>query len=159
MKSIQTWFDEYGVSHQNSTNKLIHWICVPLIFFSIIGLLSAIPSSFLKELFPTTWSPYVHFGTVLILFGLLFYIRLSIAMAIGILLFSLLCLQSIVWINTAGLSVLYTSLIIFTAAWIGQFIGHKIEGAKPSFLEDLKFLMIGPAWLMGFIYKKIGIPY
>ena len=32
-------------------------------------------------------------------------------------------------------------------AWIGQFIGHKIEGAKPSFFEDLQFLLIGPAWV------------
>ena len=48
---------------------------------------------------------------------------------------------------------------IFVIAWIGQFIGHKIEGKKPSFLEDLQFLMVGPAWLLSFIYKKVGIKY
>jgi len=51
------------------------------------------------------------------------------------------------------------SLGIFVIAWIGQFIGHKIEGKKPSFLEDLQFLLIGPAWLLHFIYKKLGIVY
>jgi uncharacterized membrane protein YGL010W len=51
------------------------------------------------------------------------------------------------------------SLIIFTGAWIGQFIGHKIEGKKPSFLKDVQFLLIGPAWLLSFIYKKLGISY
>ena len=51
------------------------------------------------------------------------------------------------------------SVIIFVIAWIGQFIGHKIEGKKPSFIEDLQFLLIGPAWLLSFIYKKIGIKY
>ena len=51
------------------------------------------------------------------------------------------------------------SVIIFVIAWIGQFIGHKIEGKKPSFVEDLQFLLIGPAWLLSFIYKKIGIKY
>ena len=44
-------------------------------------------------------------------------------------------------------------------AWIGQFIGHKIEGEKPSFFDDLKFLLIGPAWLMSFILSKMGVKY
>ena len=51
------------------------------------------------------------------------------------------------------------SLIIFVIAWIGQFIGHEIEGKKPSFLQDIQFLLIGPAWLLSFIYKKLGIKY
>jgi len=52
-----------------------------------------------------------------------------------------------------------SSMVLFVLAWIGQFIGHKIEGKKPSFLEDLQFLMIGPAWLIGYIYKKLKIRY
>ena len=54
---------------------------------------------------------------------------------------------------------LILSVSIFVIAWIGQFIGHKIEGAKPSFFEDLQYLLIGPAWLLHFIYRKIGISY
>jgi len=50
-------------------------------------------------------------------------------------------------------------LIVFVLAWVGQFYGHKVEGKKPSFLKDLQFLLIGPAWLLGFIYRKLGIPY
>ena len=52
-----------------------------------------------------------------------------------------------------------SALVVFVVAWIGQFIGHKIEGKKPSFLQDLQFLLIGPAWLLGFIYRKLGIRY
>ena len=52
-----------------------------------------------------------------------------------------------------------SSLLIFAVAWIGQFIGHHIEGAKPSFLKDLQFLLIGPAWILGFIYRKFGLNY
>lgn len=159
MKSLDTWFREYGVSHQNKTNKLVHWICVPLIFFSIIGLLASIPLGNLKNQFPLEVQAYMHLGTVLVLFGLLFYARLSIPMAIGIFLFSALCLQLVALIIMSNWVLWQFSLIIFVTAWIGQFIGHKIEGAKPSFLEDLQFLMIGPAWLMGFIYKKLGIKY
>ena len=55
--------------------------------------------------------------------------------------------------------VVFLSLMIFIVAWIGQFIGHKIEGKKPSFFQDLQFLLIGPAWLLSFIYDKLGIKY
>ena len=50
-------------------------------------------------------------------------------------------------------------LSIFVITWIFQFIGHKIEGKKPSFLKDLQFLLVRPIWLLHFILKKIGIPY
>ena len=159
MKPISAWFDEYGQSHKNQTNKLIHWICVPLIFFSIVALLGAIPADFLKEPFSPALRPYIHFGTLLILFGLFFYIRLSLPMAIGIFLFSLLCLQGVIWLQMLTLPLWLSSVIIFAGAWIGQFIGHKIEGKKPSFFKDIQFLLIGPAWLLGFAYQKLGIKY
>ncbi len=159
MKSIHSWFSEYGLSHQNAVNKTIHWICVPLIFFSLIGLLASIPAQGLKEFFPMEIQPYIHFGTMVLILALIFYVRLSPGMAVGILLFSLLCLQAVIWIQNGSISLWVVSLVIFVAAWIGQFIGHKIEGKKPSFIEDLQFLLIGPAWLMGFIYRKLNIPY
>ncbi len=159
MKTLDTWFREYGVSHQHPVNKRVHWVCVPLIFFSIIGLFASIPLGSLPLLFPPALQPYIHLGTLLIISGLVFYLRLSIPMALGILLFSLLCLYLVLLINQSPFVLWQVSLLIFAAAWIGQFIGHKIEGAKPSFLEDLQFLLIGPAWLMGFIYRKLGIGY
>lgn len=159
MKSIHLWFSEYGESHRNPTNKFIHWICVPLIFFSIIALMASIPANIIKSPFPAEIRPYIHWGTVVVLLGLLFYIRLSLSMAAGIFLFSLLCLQAVIWLQLLPLPLWAGALIIFAVAWVGQFIGHKIEGKKPSFLKDLQFLLIGPAWLMGFIYRKLGIRY
>ena len=153
MKSLHTWLDEYAKSHQNKTNKLIHWICVPTIFFSIIALFSLIEIPILKNILPEEIS---NLSTVLIFFALVFYIRLSIKMAIGIALFTLLCYKGVFLLNETEYK-LWISLAIFIVAWIVQFIGHKIEGAKPSFLEDIKFLLIGPAWLLSFIYQKLGI--
>ena len=78
------------------------------------------------------------------------------------LLFSLLCLIAIYQVELLFQSVYYLFSLhigIFIFAWILQFIGHEIEGKKPAFVEDLKFLLIGPAWLLGFIYKKVGIKY
>ncbi|QTN39244.1 DUF962 domain-containing protein [Cryomorphaceae bacterium] len=160
MRTMQQWLDDYGVSHQNATNKLIHWICVPLIFWSVLGLLSGIPSAGLKGLVSEPFQPYVHWGTVLVLVGLIFYIRLSTAMFLGVATFSAFCLYVIkVLAAQGGMPVWQIAGIIFVLAWIGQFIGHKIEGEKPSFFEDLQFLMIGPAWLIAFIYKSLGIKY
>lgn len=160
MRTIHEWLDEYGESHTNKTNKLIHWICVPLIFWSVLGLLSGLPAAGLKTLASSEWQPYIHWGTVLVLVGLIFYVRLSTAMFLGVALFSAFCLYIIkVLARDVTMPVWQISLIVFVLAWIGQFIGHKIEGAKPSFLKDLQFLLIGPAWLIAFIFKSLGIKY
>jgi uncharacterized membrane protein YGL010W len=152
MKSISDWFDAYGVSHQNPTNKAIHWVCVPAIFFSIVVLVAAIP-------FPVNVHPLMHWGTVALLGVLVFYMRLSVPIALGMGLFSLFCLLGNWALMQATDQPVWMALGIFVLAWIGQFYGHKVEGAKPSFLEDLQFLLIGPAWLMGFVYRRLGISY
>ncbi len=157
--TMQEWFDKYGESHQNSVNKSIHWICVPSIFFSLIGLLSLIPIQFGSEVMPYYIDKYLHAGTLLIIFGMIFFLRLSTAISIGMLVISVVILKLVAIINEIDIESWMVYLAIFVVAWIGQFIGHKIEGAKPSFFDDLKFLLIGPAWLLHFIYKKLGISY
>ena len=159
-KSIQQWFDEYGESHQNPTNKVIHWICIPLIFWSIIGLLACIPHDYLQVTGVAWVLPYLHWGAVVIALGLLFYIRLSWQLFLGMALFSTIVLLSVEALMALGINVLLvTSAVVFVGSWVGQFVGHNIEGKKPSFFKDLQFLMIGPAWLMGFILKRTGIGY
>ncbi|MCA6378620.1 MAG: DUF962 domain-containing protein [Cytophagales bacterium] len=159
MRKIDNLLSEYGESHQNPTNKLIHWICVPLIFFSLMGLIASIPSGVLSSVFGEG-SMYANWAAVILALALIYYMTLSIPLTIGMLLFALACLfliNQLVLLNIAPLWLV--SLGIFVAAWIGQFYGHKVEGKKPSFFKDVQFLMIGPAWLMHFIYKKIGMPY
>lgn len=160
MKDLQSWLDEYGESHLNATNKAIHWICVPAIFFSIVGLLASIPAGFISENVPEAFGPYAHFGTVAMVPVAIFYIRHSFSIAIGMLLWCLFCLWGNAWV---GINVNWPlwqfSLTVFVVAWVGQFIGHKIEGEKPSFFKDIQFLMIGPAWLMSFVYHKMGLKY
>ncbi len=154
MKNIQTWLNEYGESHQNSTNKTIHWICVPLIFFSVTGLFYSI------EL-PFTIDGTMKFNlAMLMLAGVtVYYFFLSRTLWIGMLLFSVICMIGCYEIEQAGLPLWLVCIVIFVLAWIGQFYGHNVEGKKPSFMKDLQYLMIGPAWLMSFVYKKIGISY
>jgi uncharacterized membrane protein YGL010W len=159
MRKIDALLSEYGESHQNSTNKTIHWICVPLIFFSLVGLVASIPSGILQT-FMGEGNPYANWATVALVFIIIYYVSLSISLSIGMMLFAVFCLTLVnilVQMNIAPLWLI--SIVIFVVAWIGQFYGHSVEGKKPSFFKDVQFLLIGPAWLMHFIYKKTGIPY
>ncbi len=159
MRKIDHLFLEYGESHQNGTNKTIHWVCVPLIFFSIVGLIASIPSQPVQSILGEG-NPYANWAAVGLILVLVYYVSLSIFLSIGMMLFSAFCLIIVNFIvQSASVPLWVVSLVIFFVAWIGQFYGHKIEGKKPSFLKDIQFLLIGPAWLMHFIYKRLGIPY
>ncbi len=158
MRKIDALLSEYGESHQNSTNKAIHWICVPLIFFSVVGLIWSIPSGFLQSL--VSDSPFVNWATLLLAVTLLYYMILSFPLSLGMLLVAAVCSMVANYLSQNFEAPLWAiSLGIFVVAWVGQFYGHKVEGKKPSFFKDLQFLLIGPAWLMHFIYKKLGIKY
>ncbi|MCX7649511.1 MAG: DUF962 domain-containing protein [Flavobacteriales bacterium] len=161
MRKIDALLAEYGESHQNPTNKLIHWVCVPLIFWSVTAFLWSVqfPSVPLNSVGTSLNLAMIALGLVL-----LYYVRLSFSLALGMLLFGALCLGVCLGLHQFLLShrllpLPLVALGVFVVAWIFQFIGHKIEGKKPSFLKDLQFLLIGPAWLMHFIFKKLGIPY
>lgn len=158
MRKIEQLFLEYGDSHQNQTNKAIHWVCVPLIFLSVLGLLASIPAGAVVSMLGE--SPYANWAGVALVLVLVYYVSLSVPLSIGMMLFGAFCLFILHKLDAIGIAPLWLlSIAIFVVAWIGQFYGHKVEGKKPSFLKDIQFLLIGPAWLMHFIFKKIGIPY
>jgi uncharacterized membrane protein YGL010W len=149
MKTLEQWFDEYAVSHQNSTNKAIHYICVPAIFFSVIGMLFCVKITILN-----LNSPIVeNLAFLVLIFVLGFYFRISVSMALKMTVFSILCLVVNYYLSNY-VPIFSFSIIIFVTAWIGQFYGHKIEGKKPSFIDDLQFLMIGPAWVIENLFSK-----
>lgn len=160
-KQVDVYFDKYAESHQNPTNELIHWICVPLIFFSIMGLIWAIPFPQLSVL--GKFNGYVNWFSFVMAAVIFFYYRLSpvlsylMLLIIGVMSFFIVELEY--WEQAGGPALWFVCLTIFVLAWIGQFIGHKIEGKKPSFLEDVKFLLIGPIWLLHFVCNKIGLKY
>lgn len=157
MRKIDLLFAEYAESHRNSTNKLIHWICVPLIFWTILGFISLIPS-------PHFCAPY--FGCIslvsliAVILVTLFYLRLSLLIGF-LMIFAMLLMEHLAYaVNIHfGNRSWMIFLAVFVITWILQFVGHKIEGKKPSFLKDLQFLLIGPIWLLSFILKKMGIRY
>lgn len=156
MKTIDGWFQEYDVFHQNGTNKSIHAICIPIIMFSLLGLLQAIawPAA-------TASHRWLNGATLLVVGSLLYYMSLSARLAVAMALISLGMLwaqwQLATWLTPW--QHVASNLAIFGVGWLGQFVGHKIEGKKPAFLDDLRFLLIGPLWLMAAAYRRAGFHY
>lgn len=146
MRTLQDWLTEYSISHQNPRNKRLHWICVPLITASVIGLV---------------WSLSSVLALIALILAMIFYARLSIPLFSVMALFST-AIVILIWILSAPLQSFSTYapfwfyLGMFVVGWIGQFYGHKIEGKKPSFFKDLQFLLIGPAWCADYLMKKFG---
>ena len=153
MQTLQQLLDAYAVSHQNKTNKIIHYFCVPAIFFSIVGLLMSIPSGLITSLTGIEKSLYANWGVVFLIPLMIFYIRLSLKMTFLILGFAILCILGNYQL-ALQMSLWKVSGVIFVIAWIVQFYGHKIEGKKPSFLDDIKFLLVGPAWILDHVFKS-----
>ena len=152
MRNVNTLLNEYGESHQDSINKKIHWVCVPAIMFSLLGILWSLP-------FPVKISPLINWATVLITLSIIYYFFLSWKLAIGMLFSSLLMILILQWMDGFSVPLWQIAIAIFIAAWIGQFVGHHIEGERPSFFRDIQFLLIGPVWLLADVYKKINLSY
>lgn len=156
MRTLKQYLDEYQLSHQNPLNTAIHIVCVPLIFFCTLGLFWAIPVG--------RWlgleGPLAGFVNGATLFGipaLLFYLKLSLGSAAMMTLWFALCVAGFLGLEAAGLSLVWTCGALWVLAWVAQFYGHQVEGAKPSFADDLVFLLIGPLFVMQKLYRKLGV--
>ncbi|TZF83219.1 DUF962 domain-containing protein [Pedobacter sp. BS3] len=161
-RPIDTYFEQYAAAHQHPVNKLIHWICVPMIVFSLFGLVWAIPFPHLD--FLGRYNGFINWASFLLAAVVYYYYRLSPVLSYIMLIFLMVASAGIVGLeklheNQGWPPMWISCLIIFALSWIGQFAGHKIEGKKPSFFDDLRFLLIGPLWLLHFIFKRLGIRY
>jgi uncharacterized membrane protein YGL010W len=141
-RNIDTLLARYSESHRNPTNELIHFVCVPVIVFSLLGIL---------------WSLHPVVALAAVAGAMWYYLQLSKPFAVGMLAMAILMLAILA--AMPPLTVLPLSIAVFVVAWIGQFIGHKIEGKKPSFLDDLRFLLIGPLFVLGFLYRRFNLAY
>lgn len=142
MRTIDTLLAQYGDSHRNPVNEWVHIVCVPLIVFSVLGLL---------------WSVHAVVALAGSVAALFYYVKLSRPFALGML--AMLALMLIALAAMQPIVILPLSLVLFVLAWIGQFIGHQIEGRKPSFLDDVRFLLIGPLFVLGFAYRRLRLAY
>lgn len=147
MRSEQQFISEYAVSHQNPVNQIVHMICVPAIFIASIALLWFVPVGRFIPGVPAAIAPLINVATLGLPLMLGFYGLLSLhAVLVGALWLAVSFALTLAGIQ-AGLPVLWIAAAIWIAAWAVQFYGHKVEGAKPSFADDLLFLLIGPLFV------------
>ncbi|MBX9400171.1 DUF962 domain-containing protein [Lysobacter sp. BMK333-48F3] len=153
-RPIDRWFASYSGDHRNAVNQRIHVVAVPAILWSVIALLWCIPA-------PGTWFRPGIWAAAAMFGAMLYYYRASRSLGLGMLIQFALFSALTWWIaQSFGLSaLLWTAVAVFVVAWIAQFVGHKIEGKKPSFLTDLTYLLIGPAWVLAKLYRKLGWRY
>lgn len=154
MRTAAQWLAEYGDSHGNPTNKALHWICVPVIVWCVLGLLWSLPFPNAARIAfsGANWAGFAVLAT------LVYYCLLSPRLALGALPLLLIFLWSIDQVDRWGAAPLWSiCTVLFVIAWIGQFIGHVIEGKRPSFFKDVQFLMIGPLWLLADVFRRLGV--
>ena len=157
MRTAAQWLDDYGDSHRNRTNKALHWICVPVIAWCVLGLLWSLPfPGSLRAVHPAAnWASIAVLARPHLLHGCC----RSASRSAPCHSCSPVCGRSIGSIIRHGVPLWSICVVLFVLAWIGQFIGHAIEGKRPSFFKDLQFLMIGPLWLLADVYRRLGIRF
>jgi len=152
-REVDRWLGNYSEDHRNATNILIHWICVPLILWTVIALLWTVPV-------PTAIGRPGLWAGVAMFAAMMFYLRLSRTLAFGMLAaFVLLGLLTEALYRALGVQLMWLAIAVFVVAWVAQFIGHHIEGRRPAFFRDLAYLLIGPAWIVAKILRKLGVAY
>jgi len=141
-RAIDVLLARYGESHRNPVNELIHIVCIPAIVFSLLGIL---------------WAIHPIVPLLVVAVALVYYSKLSRTFALGMVVMAGVMLVLLALLPDG--TVLPTSIGVFVAAWIGQFVGHHIEGKKPSFFDDLRFLLIGPLFVLSILYRRIRLAW
>jgi uncharacterized membrane protein YGL010W len=132
----------YGESHQNPRNGAIHCVAIPLIMVSLIGLMYALHP----------WVAYAFLAA-----SMVYYVR--IGSWVFLVTMAVVSLLALAVVQSLGSWVLPVSIAVFVLAWIAQFVGHRIEGKKPSFFEDLQYLWVGPLFVLAKLFNKLGVRY
>lgn len=153
MQSVDYYLAEYAKDHQKPVNKALHRVCVPAIMVSLLGLLWSLP----VPAFAASIGSYVNWATAFIALVLVYYVALSPRLAVGMLVVVVTAIVVIELLNSLPWPLWQTCAAIFAVAWIGQFIGHGIEGQRPAFFRDIQYLLIGPLWIVADIYRRLGV--
>jgi uncharacterized membrane protein YGL010W len=153
-RDIDRWLGNYSEDHRNAANILVHLVCVPLIVWSGMALLWVVPVP------PALGRPGFWAGIGMFAM-LVFYLRLSRTLCLAMFVaFVMLGMATEALYRALGAQLLaWLAIGVFAGAWVAQFVGHRIEGKRPSFLTDLAYLLIGPAWIVVKILRRFRIRY
>lgn len=140
IRKLDRLVGQYAESHRHPTNVIIHWICVPIIVWCALAL---------------AWTAHPYLAMAMAVASLFYYFALSLPLALAMTAFAALCLAVMPYVPYLP----WVAVALFVLTWSVQFVGHQIEGKKPSFLEDLQFLLVGPLFLLTKLFRKLGLPY
>ena len=140
-RRVDALLDHYAQSHQHPVNERIHFVAIPLIMLSLIGMLFSL-------------HPLIAYG--LMLASMVYYLRLSLTFTLAMAIWSAIMLWLVHLMGDSRLSI---CLSVFAGAWVLQFLGHRIEGKKPSFFEDIQYLWVGPLFVLKPLCEKWRIAW
>jgi len=155
IRRIEVLLAEYEQNHNNPTNKAIHWFAVPVITWAMLAMLWYLPTPSLFDR-----EPYLNWATVFCALAVMYYLTLSIPLALGMAFFSVIAGATIGFSEAnASIPLIYIAGPVFISAWVFLFVGHMVEDRSLSFLVDLKFLAIEPVWYMRALFRCLHIPH
>ena len=155
MSETHSWLDRYGANHQDLTWPWIYWAAVPMVVLGTVGLLWSLPVPF--EFYEI--SPLLNWGSAFLMVTAIYYFIISLSLAIGLLPFLLGLAFVQMWLQQSAYTPIRVSTGLLLAGLIGLWLGHRNQRGFGPLLEDLQTIMIGPAWLLAAIYRRLGIPY
>ena len=155
MPEIDGWLKHYEDTHQDLTYPVIYWAAVPMVVVGTVGVFwnLPIPDAFFEI------SPLLNWGTAFLRSAAVYYFIISVSLAIGMLPFVLGVAGIHTWLEQSGFSPLRVSIGLLAAGIIGLFMGHRNKSSLRPVLQDIQLMMIGPAWLLSVLYRRIGIPF
>ena len=140
LRRVDSLLAHYGESHRNPTNEPIHFAAIPLIMWSIVGLLFALHPWVAYAFLAASLVYYLRLGSPLMVLCMVAWTALTLALVLA-----------------AGPLLVPLAVGVFVVAWVFQFIGHKIEGKKPSFFEDIQYLWVGPLFVLSKLLARLGL--
>ena len=150
MTSLERNLTRYAAYHRDRRNIWTHFVGIPMIVFSVI--LALEPLSFSVA----GWA--VSAAAIVAIVSCIYYLRLDWALgaAMAVVLFFMCAGASEIEPRLGAGSTLWLALAIFVVGWILQFWGHKFEGMKPAFFDDVMGLAIGPLFVCAEAFFMLG---
>lgn len=154
MSETDRWLSDYGDSHADIRNPGIYWLSVPVLVLGTVGILWSlpVPQAFIRI------SPVINWGSVFLMAAVVYYFIISVSLAIGMLPFVAGVVAVQLWLERSSWSLPWVAAGMAAAAIVGLWIGRYGKGGTKAVLADIQLMMIGPAWLLANLYKRLGIP-
>lgn len=154
MTDTDSWLEHYGALHRDITWPAIYWIAVQMVVLGTVGLLwlLPVPGEFARI------SPLLNWGSLFLMAAAVYYFIISIPLAIGMLPFVIGIASFQLWLGQSDYSATRVTSGLLAAGIIGLWLGHRNQKSLRPVIQDLQMMMIGPAWLLSVLYRKVGIP-